>query len=189
VERPAAVFDACVLYPAALRDLLMWLALADLFRAKWTDRIHDEWIRGVLASRPDLKPEQMARTRSLMNAHVRDCLVTGYEHLVPTIELPDGDDRHVVAAAIVAGADTIVTFNLRDFPADELSKYGLVARHPDDFIVRLLGLSQTTVCQAARQHRASLIAPTKTPEAYLATLESQRLPQTAAILRKFSQLI
>jgi hypothetical protein len=71
------VYDACVLYPAPLRDLLMRLALTDLFRARWTDRIHDEWIRTVLAQRPDLKPEDLERTRSLMNAHVRDCLVTG----------------------------------------------------------------------------------------------------------------
>lgn len=72
-----AVYDACTLYPAPLRDLLMHLALTDLFRAKWTDQIHDEWIRSVLRDRPDLALEQLERTRSLMNAHVRDCLVSG----------------------------------------------------------------------------------------------------------------
>jgi hypothetical protein len=69
-----ALYDACVLYPAPLRDLLMHLAPTDLFRAKWIDQIHQEWIRSVLASRPDMKREQLERTRDLMNSHVRDCL-------------------------------------------------------------------------------------------------------------------
>jgi hypothetical protein len=93
------LYDACVLYPAPLRDLLMWLALRDLFRAKWTDRIHDEWIRAVIRDRPELK-RNLERTRSMMNAHVRDCLVTGYEPLIETLDLPDPDDRHVLAAAV-----------------------------------------------------------------------------------------
>lgn len=96
----AAVYDACVLYPAPLRDLLLRLALTDLFRARWTDRIHEEWIRSVLENRPDLKPEQLERTRQLMNQAVPDCLVTGYEGLIDQLELPDPDDRHILAAAI-----------------------------------------------------------------------------------------
>lgn len=93
------VYDACVLYPAPLRDLLLRLALTDLFRARWSDMIHDEWTRNLLAQRPDLEAK-LERTRTLMNAHVRDCLVTGFDHLIPSIELPDPDDRHVAATAI-----------------------------------------------------------------------------------------
>ena len=74
----AAVYDACVLYPAPLRDLLMHLALTDLFRARWTADIHEEWMRSVLRDRPDLSREKLERVRGLMDAHVRDCLVTGY---------------------------------------------------------------------------------------------------------------
>jgi hypothetical protein len=74
----------------------MHLALTDLFHAKWTDAIHDEWTQSVLSARPDLTREQLERTRSLMNAHVRDCLVTDYEHLIPSLTLPDPDDRHVL---------------------------------------------------------------------------------------------
>jgi hypothetical protein len=74
------VYDACVLYPAPLRDLLMHLALSDLYRARWSDMIHDEWMRNVLANRPDLNREQLNRTCQLMNAHVRDSLVTGFEY-------------------------------------------------------------------------------------------------------------
>lgn len=121
------IYDACVLCPAPLRDLLMRLALTDLYRARWTDMIHDEWTRNVLRRRPDLKAEDLERTRSLMNAHVRDSLVTGFEHLIPSVELPDTDDRHVVAAAIHGGASVIVTFNLKDFPPDRLSALRRVA--------------------------------------------------------------
>ncbi len=88
MTRFTVVYDACVLYPAPLRDFLMQLALTDLFRAKWTDAIHAEWIRNVLADRPDIKPEQLERTRKLMNSHVRDALVTGHEYLIPTVTLP-----------------------------------------------------------------------------------------------------
>ena len=95
-----ALYDACVLYPAPLRDLLMHLAMTDLFRARWTDQIHDEWISNLSINRPDLKRRQLERTRRLMNAHVLDCLVTGYEGLIDKLKLPDPNDRHVLAAAI-----------------------------------------------------------------------------------------
>lgn len=153
------MYDACVLYPAPLRDLLMHLALTDLFRAKWTDAIHDEWIRNVLKDRPDLKPEQLDRTRTLMNAHVRDCLVTSYEDLIPALTLPDPDDRHVLAAAIRSAADVIVTANLSDFPNAVLATYGIDAQHPDEFIMRLLDLAPNVVFAATKRQRESLKNP------------------------------
>ena len=105
VNRFTVVYDACVLYPAPLRDLLMRLALTDLYRARWSDQIYQEWMTAVLRNRPDLSREQLERTRSLMNAHVRDALVNGHQPLIPALELPDPDDRHVLAAAIKCGAD------------------------------------------------------------------------------------
>lgn len=140
------IYDANVLYPAPLRDFLMRLALTDLFRARWTEDIHAEWIRNVLEVRPDLKREQLERTRELMNANVRDCLVDGYQPLITALELPDPDDRHVLAAAIRANASVIVTFNLRDFPSELLAQYGIEAQHPDEFIVHLIDLNQAKVC-------------------------------------------
>ena len=145
-----ALYDACVLYPAPLRDLLMHLALTDLFRAKWTEAIHDEWIRNVLHDRPDVTAEQLARTRRLMNAHVRDCLVSDYEGLIPSLDLPDPDDRHVLAAAIRGRADVIVTMNLKDFPTSALAPYGIKAQHPDEFVLHLLGTSEAKVIGAVR---------------------------------------
>ena len=76
-----AVYDACVLYPAPLRDLLMHLALSGLYRARWTERIHGEWIGALLRQRPELKREDLEWTRQQMDAAVPDCLVSGYEGL------------------------------------------------------------------------------------------------------------
>lgn len=183
------LFDACVFYPAPLRDLLMHLALTDLFRARWTDTIHDEWIRSVLANRPDLRLEQLQRTRELMNAHIRGCLVLGYEELIPALSLPDPNDRHVLAAAIRAGANMLVTYNLRDFPEKLLQTYGIQAIHPDDFIVCQMDLAPNIVCLAVKRHRASLRNPPKSIEDYFQTLLSQELVQTVDILRKYSDLL
>ena len=179
---PTVLFDACALYPAPLRDLLMQLALTDLFRARWTDAIHDKWTRNVLANRPDLSPEGLARCRRLMDRHVPDCLVTGYESLIPDLLLPDPDDRHVLAAAIHGAAGLIVTFNLGDFPRSVLGRYRIEAIHPDKFIARLFDEDVDAVLLAARLHRASLKRPPKSADQYLATLERCRLPATAARL-------
>ena len=184
-----ALFDACVLYPAPLRDLLMHLALTDLFRAQWTDQIHDEWIRSVLEQRPDLRREQLERTRQLMNAHVRDYLVTGYEDLIPALNLPDPDDRHVLAAAIRAGADVIVTYNLHDFPDAALGPYGIDAQHPDEFVAHLVDLAPQSVCIAGKRQRQSLRRPSATVQEFLTTLERQGLPQAVAALRQFAELL
>ncbi|MBX3749078.1 MAG: PIN domain-containing protein [Opitutaceae bacterium] len=184
-----ALYDACVLYPAPLRDLLLQLALTDRFRAKWTDAIHDEWIRNVLQQRPDLTVAQLQRTRELMDLHVRDCLVDGYEPLIAGLTLPDPDDRHVLAAAIHARADVIVTYNLGDFPAAVLKAYGLEAQHPDEFIYHLTDLAPEAVTLSAQRCRARLKNPPKTTEEYLAILAGQQLPQTVAFLRQMDGLI
>lgn len=180
------VYDACVLYPAPLRDLLMHLALSDLYRARWSDMIHDEWTRNVLASRPDLTQDQLDRTRQLMDSHVRDSLVAGFEDLISAINLPDPDDRHVAAAAIHSGASLIVTFNLKDFPQAALKPYNLAAQHPDDFIVDLLDLHTAGVLEALANHRRSLKNPPKTADEYLDTLLVQGLTQSVAVMRQWT---
>lgn len=182
------IYDACVLYPAPLRDLLMWLALRDVFRARWTDQIHEEWIRSVLRDRPELS-DHLARTRQLMNSNVRDCLVSGYEPLIPALTLPDPDDRHVVAAAIHCGASLIVTFNLKDFPEEALRPHGLEAAHPDDFVFDLFDLYPAAVVQAAASHRQTLKNPAMSVEDYLDCLLKQRLTQTVDKLRQYQSML
>lgn len=131
------VYDANVLYPSTLRDVLIRVGLARLVQPKWTDRILDEVFLNLSANRPDLDSARMDRTRRLMNDAIRDVTVTGYEHLIDQLDLPDPDDRHVLAAAIHAEAQVIVTRNLRDFPTEKLRLWGVEARHPDEFLTGL----------------------------------------------------
>lgn len=180
---PIVLYDACVLYPAPLRDLFMQLALADLFQARWTDEIHDEWTRNVAVNRPDLSKASLDRCRKLMDEHVPDCLVTGYEPLILSLTLPDPDDRHVLAAAIHGGAGSIVTFNLGDFPASVLGQFSIEAIHPDEFVCRLFDESPEAVIHAMGLHRASLKRPPKAAAEYLSTLEQCGLKETASRLR------
>ena len=183
------VYDACVLYPAPLRSFLMYLAVTDLYHARWTNDIHEEWMRNVVKDHADIPRKQVERIRDLMNVHVRDCLVSGYEPLIGGLSLPDPDDRHVLAAAILCGADTIVTFNLRDFPEDALKPYGIEAQHPDEFLTYQLDLAPNVVCTAAKRHRGSLKNPPMNVEEYLASLERQGLAQTVSSLREYAELI
>ena len=129
-----ALYDANVLYPAPMRDILLELAVADLFRAKWSADIHREWIEALLRNDPQRVRAKLERTRDLMDASTRDCLVTGYETLIPSLQLPDAKDRHVLAAAIVGRCDVIVTQNIKDFPEDVLAGYGIDVQHPDEFL-------------------------------------------------------
>jgi predicted nucleic acid-binding protein len=189
MDRFTAFFDANVLYPASLRDLLMRLAVRGLFRAKWSAQVHEEWIRGVLADRPDLTRKQLERTRALMDAHVPDSIVTGYEKLIEGLDLPDADDRHVLAAAIRANADVIVTRNLKDFPPEKLAPFAIEAQHPDVFVSRLIDLHEGTVVAAVREHRSQLRSPPKTASEYLDTLEREGLTEAVSVLRQFEEVI
>ena len=178
-----ALLDANVLYPAPLRDLLMHLATARLYRARWSAQIHEEWIGNLLLKRPDLRRENLEATRDMMNSAVPDGLIGGYERLIPDLELPDADDRHVLAAAIAGGADVIVTFNVRDFPSSALEPFGIALQRPDEFVHELMDADEERVCLAVRRQRALLKQPPKTVEEHLQTLEEQHLPRTVARLR------
>ena len=111
-----------MLYPAPIRDLLVQMASAGLFRGKLTDQINEEWVSNLLKNRPELNPEILKRTCDLTMASMPDCLVSDYEILISGLSLPDSNDRHVLAAAIHCSAQMIVTNNIRDFPTDVLIK-------------------------------------------------------------------
>ncbi len=137
----SVVFDANILYPAPLRDCLMNLALTDLFKAHWTDKIHEEWITALMRQ-GRFERSKLESVRDLMDKNVRDAKVTNYEDLIENLSLPDQDDRHVLAAAIKCGADAIVTCNLKDFPDSSLKPYSIEKIHPDDFIYYQIELAR-----------------------------------------------
>jgi predicted nucleic acid-binding protein len=187
--RYTAVLDACVLYPAPLRDVLMTLAVEGAYRARWTVEIQDEWIRNLLEKRKDLDREKMLRTASLMSDAVEDAIIQNYEYVIPNLELPDPDDRHVLAAAIVGHADAIVTFNLKDFPDNVVSRHSIEILHPDDFLVAQYDLDQIGILSIIKACRMKLKNPPKSADDYIATLEQQGLPQICQILRNAIELI
>jgi hypothetical protein len=132
-----ALLDANVLYPIALSDLLLDVAGADAYRPLWSADIHGEWVRGRLRDHPSEAPG-LERRRAAMDRFFPDAVVTGYQDIIPSLILPDPDDRHVLAAAIHGGANTLVTLNLRDFPADVLGRTPITVVHPEPFLVDLI---------------------------------------------------
>lgn len=179
---PIVLLDACVLYPAPLRDLLLRLALAGLYHARWTDAIHDEWTRNVLANVPGVTAQKLARTRRLMDAHAPGCLVAGYQVHVAYLTLPDADDRHVLAAAIQAEATIIVTWNTRHFPASALKPHGVRAEKPDNFVTDLIATNLDSVIAAVNAQRLGMKSPPATAADLFAILNKQGLTKTVALL-------
>ena len=184
-----ALFDACVLYPAPLRDLLLSVALTDQFRAKWTQEIEDEWIRNLRLNRPDLDPAHLQRTVDLMRQAVPDCLVESYQDLIPSLVLPDENDRHVLAAAIKCQADVIVTFNLRDFPDHAVQPFEIDVQTPDIFLSHLFELNTPLFCGAIRQQRERLRRPPMAIDDLLETFYRQGLPLTVGKLDDVKELL
>lgn len=185
----SAFLDASALYPAELRNLLMRLALAETYRARWSPRVQEEWMSALARNRPDLPHDKIDRIRALMEAHIPDASVTTHEALIGSLALPDPNDRHVLAGAITAGASVIVTMNLKHFPAAALATHGIEPLHPDEFVLRLFAQAPARVLAAARQHRQSLNKPAKSVADYLMSLETNSLTETAAALRRFAQLL
>lgn len=178
------VYDASVLHPSTLRDLLIRLAQAGLVQAKWTDTILDETFRSILRCRPDLEPRRLERTRGLMCAAVRDCLVVGYEPLIDALVLPDPDDRHVLAAAIKVRAQIVVTSNLKDFPEDALSPWNIEAKSPDDFVLDQFHLDGPAVHGAVQRVADGWSNPPGSVNDVLDRLERDGLVEAAALLRR-----
>ncbi|NLT34274.1 MAG: PIN domain-containing protein [Gaiellales bacterium] len=134
-----ALLDADVLYPARLRDVLLSVAEAGLYRVIWTERILDEMVRNVLDDRPDLAPNQLHHTVSCMMSAFPEAMVTGYESL-ENVMTNHEKDRHVLAACVRGRADVLVTCNARYFPPECCSLYDIDVQDPDEFLVHAYDL-------------------------------------------------
>lgn len=183
-----AILDANVLYPFSVRDLLLSLAQEGLFHARWTTDIQDEWIRN-LVNQKGFEEQKLRKLAELMESAIPDCIVRGYQPLIDGLDLPDKNDRHVLAAAIAGQADAIVTFNIKDFPQDILDQFGIEAIHPDDFIQNQLDLRQIAAIEAVKKMRARLKNPPLSATELIDRLERSQLPLTAAMLRQAEGLI
>ena len=185
----AAFLDASVLYPSVTRSILMHLAAFGTYQALWSDAVHDEWVAALLRNRPDLSPARIARTRALMDAHVNNATVAGFEPLIATLTLPDPNDRHVLAAAIHGGASVMVSANLKDFPATALAPHNITAEHPDIFISGLIDADPHSALAVFAADRAAMTRPPMTIAEYLVALDAHDLRQTVSKQKGFASAI
>jgi predicted nucleic acid-binding protein len=133
------VLDTNVIYPLWTRDLLLWFAFYDLYTPQWSENICSEWMNVML--RKGVNEEEAQKRADVINEAFPDALVENYSSLIDHLELPDVNDKHVLAAAIKTNANLIITNNLKDFPEDYLAKYGLKAKSPDDFFTDIIDLN------------------------------------------------
>lgn len=177
------VYDANALFGNTQRDLLLRIGQQrHLVQAKWTQQILDEMTRAIRERYPNITEEKAARLEGRINDSVADCLVTGYEPLIPALELPDPDDRHVLAAAIRCGAQLIVTSD-KDFPPESLALWGVKAKHPDDFVLDQISIDSGAVQTCVQQIVDSRHRRPVTFDEVLQELVNAGLPRSIAALR------
>lgn len=177
----SAVLDANVLYPFSLRDTLLRLAELELYTPLWSERILEE-MRRNLAKR-QISKEQADRLATAMRAAFEEAEIDAaeIERLEPDMT-NDPKDRHVLAAAVAAGSELIITFNLDDFPAAACEPFGVAAIHPDDFLIDLHDLTPDSVRAALEQQAADLNPPWPL-EQLLDALEIAGIPRLAGAVR------
>jgi len=183
-EPSVAVFDACILYPFHLRNIVVQAAVDRLVEARWTDTIHDEWIRNLVIDAPAIPIQRLQVTRGLMNDALPTALVNGYEEHIRRVTLPDPNDRHVVAAGIATNASLILTWNLRHFPENELRKFSLRKMTPDAFLCGLFDEIPDLVIGSFSNARRNLSKTRASASDFIRILESQKLVQLAKLVGK-----
>lgn len=139
---PVCIIDTNVLYPLWVRDVLFWFAYYDLLRLAWTDDILKEW--GKVMRRKGLSEDLISNRIKKVNNAFPEAKIEDYQSYLDCLDLPDKDDRHVVAAAIKSNANFIITYNLKDFPSNELSKYKIEAIDPDSIISNCIIQNEST---------------------------------------------
>jgi hypothetical protein len=178
------VFDACILYPFHLRNIVVQAAVDHLIEARWTNEIHEEWMRNLAADAPAIPRARLEATCRLMNEALPGAKIAGYEGLIPQVCLPDPNDRHVAAAAIAAGASLILTWNLRDFPTAALKTYDLRRQTPDAFLAGLYDEAPDLLVSSLANARRNLNKSRVSVSDFIDILRNQRLTQLGTRLRK-----
>lgn len=189
IGRYTAVLDACVLHPVFVRGALLWFAHERLYRPLWSAEILDEWQRSLERKFPDVPADKLAGQRAIMVSEFEDAMVCSCEPVAQGLILPDPDDRHVLAAAIVGRADAIITANLKDFPEAQTLQFNVEVIHPDDFLVNAIDLDAGKALAALRRHREALSTSAPSPAEYLERFERCGLIQTHQRLQAVVDLL
>jgi predicted nucleic acid-binding protein len=176
-----ALLDTCVLYPVYLCDTLLRLAEAETYRPLWSNDILVELRRNIVER--DIVEDRVDRRIAHMSRSFPDAMVTGHESLIDGMT-NDPKDRHVLAAAVRANAEVIVTFNLRDFPEPALKPYDITAVGPDDFLLDQLDLYPGLTVEVLEQQAAAYRREPTTIAGLLPLLERSGLPRFAGEVRR-----
>ena len=180
--------DANVFFGARLRSLVLFMAQSKMFRARWTEKVHEEWMRNV-AEKRQIDISKLEKIRGCMDRAVLNCLVTGYESLVENFQLPDPDDRHILAAAVKTRADMILTFNARDFPERVVEPLGIEICDPDEFLLDLFGISEELFIEYVKADFEHYKAPAIAFANYVEDLRKAGVPKTAKLIEELRILI
>ena len=178
-NRVTAVLDANVLFPYRKRDTLLRFFEAEIYQGRWSEQIHAEWMRSVLANMPHIEGSLLSQQRAILK-HFPDAMVTGHEPLVHELDLPDPDDAHVLAAAIQCSANCIVTENISDFPSVELNKYNIEALSADEFLSRFFSSHRKQSLSVLKRMQKRYIRPAFSPSEFILDLSAKGLPKLAA---------
>ncbi|MFV0375305.1 PIN domain-containing protein [Microbacterium sp.] len=174
--------DTSAVFGGALNDLLLTLAERGMFRPLWSAGVFEELQRTLV--RRGITPDAADRRISMMRSAFPDAEVTGYDELIPAMTCDEGD-RHILAAAVRANVELLVTFNLRHFPDDALEPYDIEARHPDDFLLDQLELREDVVLTVLRTVLSSYENPPMTVDEYLELLARAGVPRFAERARRY----
>lgn len=187
-DRFVVVLDTNVLYPFRMRDALFHFAEAGLFRARWTAEILEEWRAALIKNKPQLAESIALQMQAIERVFPEGC-VDGYQDLIEALQLPDPNDRHVLAAAIVADAEHIITENIKDFPEDAIKKYGIEAVTADDFLASTFELYPADATAALRTMRRNYNNPPINPGEFIFDLQGKGMPKLASMLKQHIDVI
>ncbi|MCP9889104.1 PIN domain-containing protein [Cyanobium sp. ATX 6A2] len=176
------LLDSCVLYPYELRDVLLEAAHRHLYRVHWSQQILQDTVRNLLAD-GRTTTEQAARFCAAMERAFPEAVVEPPAGLADQLECDPGD-RHVLAAAIAAKAEVIVTLNLRHFPQAVLQPLGVEAVNPDQFLCNMLDLDPITINDCLKTMAARQRNPARTAVVLLQAL-SRQVPTFASRCMEF----
>ena len=178
--RFTCILDTNVIYPIEIRDLLFWFASYDLFTPKWSKHIFIEWEE--VMKRKGISNIEIEKRVMKASLAFPDALVKNYEPLMDILNLPDEKDRHVLAAAIKTNANIIVTNNIKDFPKDYLSNFGITAKNADDFLTDIIDLNNGLAVEAFKVMVLNRINPDLDEFQVLVRLKNNGLKNTADYL-------
>lgn len=178
--RFTVVLDTNVVYPVIIRDILFWFAFYDLYTPKWSEHIFDEWKR--IMKEKGVSEEEANKRVAKVNAAFPDALVKNYKALIDHLELPDKNDRHVLAAAIKTNANLIVTNNIKDFPEDYLQSFNLSVKAADDFLTDIIDINPEQAVTAFKEMVLNKKNPKQDNFEVLTLLRNAKLIDTANYL-------